>query len=217
LFLIQEVILRTFMSDIIRLNSNSKRLRVKVSNSEFGEFGSDEPGEEDYIQTNLQNYYDKGFNDGKELAETEIKKEYETRFDNEANKINSILFKLHEQTEGYEKIFENLVAKLAFMISEKVIRSELSNKSNIEETIQSSLKKVMGSNNIIIKLNPNDLKVINEKANKFVQDGNLSRVKFEPDSGIEVGGCYVETEIGNVDARISTQITELQKHFEESL
>jgi len=217
LFLIQEVIPRTFMSDIIRLNSNSKRLRVKESNSAFGEFASDEPGEEDYIQTNLQNYYDKGFNDGKEIAETEIKKEYETRFDNEANKISSILFKLHEQTVGYEKIFENLVAKLAFMISEKVIRSELSNKSNIEETIQSSLKKVMGSNNIIIKLNPDDLKVINEKANMFVQNGNLSRVKFEPDNSIEVGGCYVETEIGNVDARISTQITELQKHFEENL
>lgn len=205
------------MSDVIRLNGNSKRLRVKANNSPFGDYGIDEPGEEDYIQTNLQNYYDKGFNDGKELAETEIKKEYEARFDNEAEKINSIVSRLNEKTDNYEKIFESTVARLAFMISEKVIRSELSNKSNIEEVIKSSLKKVIGSNNIIIKLNPDDLKIINEKTDKFINDGNLSRVKFEPDNSIEAGGCYVETEIGNVDARISTQLNELQKYIEDNL
>lgn len=205
------------MSDVIRLNGNSKRLRLKINGSSFGDNQTDVPGEEDYIQTNLQNYYDRGYNEGKEFAETEIKTEYETRFDNEAKKINSILLKLNEQTKGYEKVFEDLVARLAFMISEKIIRSELSGKSNIEETIQISLKKVMGSNNIIIKLNPDDLKMINEKANKFTGDGNLSRIKLEPDNSIETGGCYVETEIGNVDARISTQLTELQKYFEENL
>ena len=205
------------MSDVIRLNGNPKRMKVKVKDSAFGDFGSDIPDEEDYIQTNLQNYYDRGYNDGRENAETEIKKEYEKRFDNESSKINSILLKLQEQADGYERIFEKLTTRLAFMISEKIIRAELSNKSTIEETIQNSLKKVMGSNNIIIKLNPDDLKILNEKTNKFIADGNLSRIKFEPDNSIEKGGCYVETEIGNVDARISTQLSELKKHFEENL
>lgn len=205
------------MSDVIRLNGNSKRLRVRANGSALSDYSSDMPNEEDYIQTNLQNYYDKGYNDGRESAETEIRTEYEKRFDNEAGKINSILLKLHEQADGYERIFENLVTRLSFVISEKIIRKELSDKSAIEETIQSSLKKVMGSNNIIIKLNPDDLKIINEKTNRFITDGNLTRVKFEPDNSIEEGGCYVETEIGNVDARISTQLSELRKHFEENL
>ena len=69
-----------FMSDVIRLNGNSKRLRVRANGSALSDYSPDMPNEEDYIQTNLQNYYDKGYNDGRESAETEIRTEYEKRF-----------------------------------------------------------------------------------------------------------------------------------------
>ncbi|MHB9041598.1 MAG: FliH/SctL family protein [Melioribacteraceae bacterium] len=34
---------------------------------------------------------------------------------------------------------------------------------------------------------------------------------------MELGGCLIETEIGNVDARISTQLNEMQRQLEDSL
>ena len=40
---------------------------------------------------------------------------------------------------------------------------------------------------------------------------------FQSDPSIEGGGCYIETELGNIDATLSTQVSELKKRFEESL
>ncbi len=205
------------MSDILRLNGNSKRLKIKVQNPGLNEYDSNNKIEDNYIQTNLQNYYDRGYTEGRETAKDEIKREFEKKINEVIEKFGPIIEKIENQAAGYGKIFESLVIKLSFMIAEKLIRSELSNKSIIKETLQNSLKKVIGSNNIIVKLNPDDLKTLNEKSNRVVQQGDLSQIKFEPDDSIEPGGCYVETEIGNVDARISTQLDELEKLLKETL
>ncbi|MBZ0199159.1 MAG: hypothetical protein K8H86_04775 [Ignavibacteriaceae bacterium] len=42
-------------------------------------------------------------------------------------------------------------------------------------------------------------------------------MKFEPDDTLDMGGCFIETEIGNVDARLSTQINEIKKQLELTL
>jgi flagellar assembly protein FliH len=204
------------MSDILKLNGNGKGLRVRVNNSLLNDQDTEKEIEENYIQTNLQNYYDRGYSEGRESAKEEFEAEYEKQISEEIEKFNSIVEKLDTFTTGYDKIFNDLVVNLSILISEKIIRSELSNKKIISETVQAALKKVIGSNNIIVKLNPNDLKTISEKSNKTTQDGSLSNIKFEADEGIETGGCFVKTEIGNVDARISTQIEELKKLLEES-
>ena len=45
---------------------------------------------------------------------------------------------------------------------------------------------------------------------------SFSKIKFESDERIETGGCFIETEIGNVDGRIVPQLKELKKQFEET-
>lgn len=204
------------MSDILKLNGNGKGLKVKVNNSLLNNQDAENEIEDNYVQTNLQNYYDRGYSEGRESAKEEYEIEYDKRITEEIEKFNSIIEKLDSFKEGYDKTFNDLVVSLAILISEKIIRSEISNKQTITETVQSALKKVIGSNNIIVKLNPDDLNTINERVNKKDHDNDLANIKFEPDDGIESGGCYVKTEIGNVDARLSTQIEELKKLLEES-
>jgi flagellar assembly protein FliH len=43
-----------------------------------------------------------------------------------------------------------------------------------------------------------------------MENNSYSNLKFESDDRIDVGGCFVESEIGNVDARISSQLNELK-------
>ncbi len=205
------------MSDILRLNGNTKKIKVRIQNPLFDDIQSEEQKEEDYIQTNLQNYYDRGFNEGRESAKEELLKEFEAKQKELTEKFGSVIREVNEKLNDYDKLFEPLVLELAFAISEKIIKSELSNKSIIKQTLEDSLKKVIGSNNIVVKLNPDDLKLINENSSDILQSGNLSKIKFEPDQSIEKGGCFVETEIGNVDARISTQLDELKKRLEEAI
>jgi len=205
------------MSDILRLNGNTKKIKVRIQNPLFDDIQSEEQKEEDYIQTNLQNYYDRGFNEGMESAKEELLKGFEAKQKKLTERLDSVIKEVNEKLNDYDKLFEPLVLELAFAIAEKITKSELSNKSIIQQTLEDSLKKVIGSNNIVVKLNPDDLKLINENSSDILQSGNLSKIKFEPDQGIEPGGCFVETEIGNVDARISTRLDELKKRLEEAI
>jgi flagellar biosynthesis/type III secretory pathway protein FliH len=43
---------------------------------------------------------------------------------------------------------------------------------------------------------------------------SFSKIKFEKDDRIELGGCFVESEIGNADGRISSQLNELKRKLE---
>jgi flagellar assembly protein FliH len=51
----------------------------------------------------------------------------------------------------------------------------------------------------------------------LIHGSSFNKIKIEPDACIEQGGCLIETEIGSVDARISTQLSEMQKQLEDSL
>jgi len=73
------------------------------------------------------------------------------------------------------------------------------------------MKKILGANNVIIKLNEKDLNNLNSESRSLLNDATYSKIKFEADDTIETGGCLIETDIGNVDARIGTQLKELKK------
>ncbi len=44
-----------------------------------------------------------------------------------------------------------------------------------------------------------------------------AQIKFEKDERIEQGGCFIESEIGNADGRISSQLNELKRKFETAI
>jgi flagellar assembly protein FliH len=69
---------------------------------------------------------------------------------------------------------------------------------------------------VIVKLHPDDYNEI-IRSDAIFMDDSFARIKFEPDERIDKGGCFVETEIGNVDARISTQLNELKRQFDSYL
>ena len=75
----------------------------------------------------------------------------------------------------------------------------------------------MGANEIRLKLNPADIEELNETTKNLIHSGSFNKIKIEPDERIELGGCLIETEIGNVDSRISTQLNEMQRQLEDSL
>jgi flagellar assembly protein FliH len=103
------------------------------------------------------------------------------------------------------------------MIAEKIIKREMETSSVISDILKDSVKKILGANNLIIRVNPSDYhEIIGEKKN-LLSEESFSKVQFEQDERIERGGCFIETEIGNVDARISSQFTEIRKNLEAGI
>lgn len=200
------------MSDIIKISS-SKKLSVK-------EGIGDKPLQEDrgeLLQQQLRFQYESGYDHGYNTAQTELEQQFAKKLLDKYDEILTIFYDFNERADEYDRTFEKIIIELSFLISEMLIRREVERDSIIVENLKNALKKVLGANQIIIKLNPGDLSRMNEDSNSLFAETGLSKVRFESTDTVEKGGCLIETDIGSVDARISTQLHELKKSLMSSV
>ncbi|MBI2266779.1 MAG: hypothetical protein HYU64_16720 [Armatimonadetes bacterium] len=112
---------------------------------------------------------------------------------------------------------ESEVAQLAVKIAERIIQTEVAAKPEIVlGVIRSTLEKVKDRESVIIKVNPGDLDMVrnNRETYSRIVEG-LRSMEIQGDPRVERGGCVVETNLGNVDARISTQLAALEIAFKD--
>ncbi len=206
------------MYNVIKINNVvSKKLSVRFKN-EYDDLEEEKEQKQNQFQIQLEQKYELGFQNGYENAKNDIEELYNEKLLKKVNEFKKILTKTDEKISGYGEEFEGLVVRLSFEIAQKIVRREIKKESPIENVLKESLKKILGANSVIIKIHPEDFKLINDDYSKnLFFDESFSKIKFEQDDRIEQGGCAVETEIGNVDARITSQINELKKYFESNL
>ena len=112
---------------------------------------------------------------------------------------------------------EQEIINLVLHITRKVVKviSENQREVIISNVIQ-ALRKVRDRGNVIIRVNLSDLKLTTEHTKNFIQmlEG-VKSVQVVEDSSIDSGGCVIETEFGEIDARISSQLAELESKILE--
>jgi flagellar assembly protein FliH len=204
------------MSSVIKVNAKSKRLNVSMKNPlEIASMETEK--EEVFFQKQLQQYYEKGYNDGQKAANEKLEKEFNDKLSKKFENVSEIMTEFDKTISGYDKTFEKIVVNIALIIAEKIVQREILQGPIIETILKDSLKKVIGTNKILVRLHPIDLEIINQDSSNLFIDDSFSKIKFESDERIECGGCFIETEIGNVDARISSQFNELKKQLETTV
>lgn len=148
-----------------------------------------------------------GIEIGKKKAESEINRFYKTV----------------EELSGFrERIYEgceNELVKLALVISRSIIHQELTlNKEVILSIVKAILKNAIGAGEIKIRVSPLDIEFIRQSRPQILNsiDG-LKNIILEEDRSIIRGGCIVETDFGDIDARIEKQIEELDRALRSSM
>ncbi|MCK9210207.1 MAG: FliH/SctL family protein [Ignavibacteriaceae bacterium] len=204
------------MSNVLQLNVKPGKLNFKIKNSSFEE-KDDAIAQENSFEKQLQQNYENGFSDGQNAIRKELEANHERRLFEHKQMLQSVVASLNEKLVDYDQQFEAMVVNLSFLISEKIIKREIETKTIIDETLKDALKKVLGANKVIIKLNKTDLEHIRKNSQGIFNDDIFSKITFESEERIESGGCLVETEIGNVESRIALQISELKKQLEHHL
>jgi flagellar assembly protein FliH len=112
---------------------------------------------------------------------------------------------------------EQQVIDLVLLISRKVIKVISENQRNVViSNVVQALRKVKGRGNIIIRVNMADVKLTTEHIKNFIQmmEGTKS-IQVAEDSSVDSGGCVIETDFGEIDARISSQLAELETRILE--
>ena len=128
-----------------------------------------------------------------------------------------MLERAQEKRGDVLKETEQEIVDLVLLISRKVIKVISENQRNviIANVIQ-ALRKIKSRGDIIIRLNLNDLQLATEHKQEFINlvEGAKS-INLIEDSTVDRGGCIIETDFGEIDARISSQLAELESKILE--
>jgi len=112
---------------------------------------------------------------------------------------------------------EKEIISLVLMISRKVIKVLSENQRDIIiSNVIEALRKVKAKGNVIIRVNLADLQLATEHKQDFINlmEGAKS-VQVVEDSSVDKGGCIIETDFGEIDARIASQLAELENRILE--
>jgi flagellar assembly protein FliH len=152
-----------------------------------------------------KNGYSIGFKDGC----LEEKK----RIDDLANTVSEMLSNLEIFKAQILEQAEESIVKLVIALTRKIIFKEpFITEEVLLKIIQNSLSMVVDPTGLKIKVNPEDLKILNESKKSLEEIiGKSADISIESDTIILKGGCIIETDFGDIDARIEAQLEIMEK------
>jgi flagellar assembly protein FliH len=175
------------------------------------------------VQDAEQQAYCRGFDDGK-------RKGYEL---GEQVGLESAMQKLEPLLTGGHKLIGELgdlhrqacreveadLVQLALAVARKIVGREVSlGPEAVTRIIRQALGRVEHAGRITIKLNPADLELLADIRPQLLSGlPEAGRAAFEADEGIARGGCLIETDGGEVDARIERQFQVVEEAFRVEL
>ncbi|NIZ40040.1 flagellar assembly protein FliH [Entomospira entomophila] len=132
-------------------------------------------------------------------------------------RIHVIIDKILEKRSDILVDVEAQVVELTLLMVRKVVKVLSENqKSVVINNVMQALKKIKGRGDIVIRVNVRDLELSSEHINSFIEAlerrGNITLAE---DSSIEPGGCVIETDFGEIDAKISSQLNEIEARIRD--
>lgn len=113
---------------------------------------------------------------------------------------------------------ESEILRLSLKVAEQIIKSEVSLHRDVCLNIVSeAISRISDREQIIIRVNRDDVDQVKKYKDRIagLVDGVKSLTILE-DSHVEPGGCIIETNLGYVDARISTKIKAIEESFRKA-
>ena len=129
--------------------------------------------------------------------------------------LGKVIKVLSSAANGFERSSDELlrhndeqVVILAIAIAQKILGRELGDAESLRSMMLRALSQAPTKTALKIRLNPRDLKSLEEHRQDFETAGHglPEDVVLCPDASIASGGCVVEGPSGTVDARIETQL-----------
>jgi flagellar assembly protein FliH len=156
---------------------------------------------------------EKGREEGKESGFAEGKAEVERLI----SRTQVMLERAQEKRGEILKETEKEIVDLVLLISRKVIKVISENQKNIIiSNVAEAMRKVRAKGDVIIRVNLADLKLATEHKQEFTSLAEgVKSIHVVEDSSVDRGGCIIETDFGEIDARISSQIAELESRILE--
>ena len=160
-------------------------------------------------KTAYENGFRQGEKAGMEIAEQKIEAVMR-RYAEAILEVSRLRSTLYMQVE-------HEVVKLAVEVAKKIVHREIQADPDIIQTlVRVALSHVAEKSAVTIHLSPTDYNCLLERRAELSQAEGRD-ISLLADKSIERGGCLIQTECGDIDARIEEKFREVEHAFFEGL
>jgi len=206
-----EVKRRTDEAERIRQEAEDEAKRIteearRLSESQLKEM---EQKVEEIRKTAFDEGYAKGREEGYESGKAEVNRLIE--------QLHTIIDKAIEKRNEIIEESETQIINLVLLIAKKVVKVISENQKNVVvNNVIQALRKLKSRGDVVIKVNLRDVELTSEHIKDFMRMvENVKSITVVEDSTVDVGGCIIETDFGEIDARISSQLHEIEEKILE--
>jgi flagellar assembly protein FliH len=153
--------------------------------------------------------YQKGYDAGREVGFKKGQAEVRRLID----RLGTIVGQAIDIREDIIAASEQQMVEMILVIARKVIKDEVvERKEVVLNNIREALKKIKDRDRVDIRVNFADLELTTAHKDELIKMmESLRKVNIYEDSRIDRGGCIIETDVGSIDARISTQLKDIEE------
>ena len=179
-------------------------------------------------QAEAQEIIAKAHSEENEIRDSAYRKGYDegqkSGYNDGQSELNRLIERVHKIVESVmnrrEEILrdtEQQIVDLVILMTRKIVKIISENQKGVVlSNVLSALKKVKTRCNVIIRVNIEDLKLTSEHTGEFIKRVEaVQGITVIEDSSVDKGGCIVETDFGAIDARIASQLGELENKILE--
>ena len=147
----------------------------------------------------------------RKLVEAEIAVEIAKSIDPWRDRLAKSLEELDGLRAEITASTERELVRLALKIARKVVHREVTIDHEIVMTLaRIGLSRAHNRVSASIRLHPEDLEFVNSHRRRL---NSTHAIELVDDASISRGGCLIQTEMGDVDARIEQQFEEIERAF----
>lgn len=190
--------------DAVRAEAESIRLKALQDAQQIREQAQRE---------GYQRGYEQGYTDGTQHAREHARAQLRDALERLQAQVAEVIHAVQAQYEAYLHHAESQMLELALEVARKIVREELKlHPEHALAIVRDALRRVQGFVHLRIRVNPLDLELVRQNRPMLLQivDGT-DGIEIVEDRRVDQGGCVIETEQGVYDARIRTQLAELER------
>lgn len=159
--------------------------------------------------------YKLGLDEGRQSAFEKASIEIERRLKDFDEVLNSMM-NLKTEMAGHN---EAGLIRLLYHIASRVAMAELDqNNQAIVEVLRQAVQVAQGEEKIHVQVAPSQYEFLEEMKKQMGREFDfLKNMKFEPKPGVRSGGCVIETNYGEIDARVEQRLEQIWSSIAPSL
>jgi type III secretion protein L len=123
-----------------------------------------------------------------------------------------ILLAVQKRSHETEQRSVHDLTSLAAKIAERILGAQLKvAKESVNQIVSQCLKSNAGARQIVMRVHPDDLPIVEQAIPRMKSESDIELLFARADPSIAPGGCVLETELGEIDGRLQTQLQAIKE------